>query len=123
MRKLRQNVDVPLSKVTHDIDQIKKEYSFYKGTALVKALKKNNFDAYYVENKCEAAKLLHQLILNDSIIGVGDSHSFYELDMESDLKTRGCKLIPNVAALNLHSYNSEEYGYVKAPTRAQARDI
>lgn len=40
MRKLRQNVDVPLSKVTHDIDQIKKEYSFYKGTALVKALKK-----------------------------------------------------------------------------------
>ena len=27
MRKLRQNVDVPLSKVTHDIDQIKKEYS------------------------------------------------------------------------------------------------
>ena len=40
MRKLRQNVDVPLSTVTHDIDQIKKEYSFYKGTALVKALKK-----------------------------------------------------------------------------------
>ena len=43
--------------------------------------------------------------------------------MESELKTRGCKLIPNVAALNLHSYNSDEYGYVKAPTREQARDI
>ena len=51
MRKLRQNVDVPLSAVTHDINQIKKEYSFYKGSAIVKALKKNFFDAYYVENK------------------------------------------------------------------------
>ena len=62
MRRLRQNVDVPLSAVTHDINQIKKEYSFYKGSAIVKALKKNFFDAYYVENKSEAAKLLHQLI-------------------------------------------------------------
>ncbi len=41
MRRLRQNVDVPLSAVTHDINQIKKEYSFYKGSAIVKALKKN----------------------------------------------------------------------------------
>lgn len=123
MRRLRQNVDVPLSAVTHDINQIKKEYSFYKGSAIVKALKKNFFDAYYVENKSEAAKLLHQLIPDNSVIGVGDSHSFYELDMESELKTRGRKLIPNVAALNLHSYNSDEYGYVKAPTREQARDI
>lgn len=51
MRRLRQNVDVPLSAVTHDINQIKKEYSFYKGSAIVKALKKNFFDAYYVEKQ------------------------------------------------------------------------
>ena len=66
---------------------------------------------------------MNKLISDGSIIGVGDSHSFYELEMEEDLKNRGCRLIPNIAALNLHSYNSAEYGYIKAPTREQARDI
>lgn len=123
MRKLRQEVDVPLSAVTHDIEQIKKDYYRYKGEALVKALEKNFFTAYYVETKVEAARLMDTLIEDGSIIGVGDSHSFYELGMEEELKTRGCRLIPNVAALNLHGYNSADYGYVKAKTRDQARDI
>ena len=123
MRKLRQEVDVPLSAVTHDIDEIRREYYRYKGEALVKKLKKNFFEAYYVENRDEAARLMDTLIPDGSIIGVGDSHSFYELQMEEELKERGCRLIPNVAALNLHGYNSREYGYVKAPTREAARDI
>ena len=123
MRKLRQEVDVPLSAVTHDIKQIKRDFYKAKGEALVKALKKNFFEAYYVETKEEAARLVDGLIEDGSIIGVGDSHSFYELGMEQELKDRGCRLIPNVAALNLHSYNSAEDGYVKAPTREQARDI
>lgn len=123
MRKLRQEVNVPLSAVTHDVGAIKKQYARYKGEALVKALEKNRFTAYYVESTQEAAAQLHALIPDGSIIGVGDSHSFYQLDMEAALLARGCRLIPNVAALNLHSYNSREYGYVKAPTREQARDI
>lgn len=123
MRPLRQPVDVSLSAVTHDTDEIKRIFYRYKGEALVKALKKNFFEAYYVESKTEAAQLLHSMIEDGSIIGVGDSHSFYQLDMERDLKARGCRLIPNVTALNLHSYNSAEYGYVKAPSREQARDI
>lgn len=123
MMELRQNVDVSLEAVTHDIVRIKKEFFKYKGEALVKALKKNHFEAYYAENKEEAAILVNTLIPDGSIIGVGDSHSFYQLNMEKTLKMRGCKLIPNTAALNLHSYNSDEYGYVKAPTREQARDI
>ena len=116
MRKLRQEVNVSISTVTHDVKEIKKEYYRYKGEALVKALKKNRFDAYYAETKEEAVQLFH-------VIGVGDSHSFYELGMEDELKKRDCRLIPNTAALNLHSYNSDEYGYVKAPTREAARDI
>lgn len=123
MRKLRQEVNVSLESVTHDIDVIKKEFYRHKGNALVKALEKNHFDAYYVENKEAAADLVDQLIPDESVIGVGDSHSFYQLNMEKRLKERGCRLIPNTAALNLHSYNSDEYGYVKAPTREQARDI
>lgn len=123
MRKLRQEVDVSISTVTHDIDAIKREFYRYKGEALVKALKKNFFDAYYVESCDEAKELLHSLIPDGSIIGVGDSHSFYQLDMEDSLKARGCRLIPNTAALNLHGYNSPDYGYVKAPTRDQAREI
>lgn len=123
MRKLRQEVDVPISTVTHDVEAIKREFYRYKGEALVKVLKKNSFDAYYVESCGDAAELLHSLIPDGSIIGVGDSHSFYQLDMEDSLKERGCRLIPNTAALNLHGYNSPDYGYVKAPTRDQAREI
>lgn len=123
MRKMRQEVNVPLSAVTHDAEEIKREYYRYKGEALVKKLKKNYFEAYYTETKEEAASLLSTLIPDGSIIGVGDSHSFYQLNMEEELKARSCRLIPNVAALNLHGYNSSEYGYVKAPTREKARDI
>jgi L-lactate utilization protein LutB len=123
MRKMKQEIDVPLSLVTHDVAAIKKEYYRYKGEAAVKALKKNRFEAYYAQDKKEASELISKLIADGSIIGVGDSHSFYQLEMEEELKGRGCRLIPNVAALNLHSYNSAEYGYVKAPTREQARDI
>ena len=123
MRKLRQEVNVPISTVTHDVSEIKKEYYRNKGEALVKTLKKNRFDAYYTETKEEAIQLLNILIPDGSVIGVGDSHSFYELHMENKLKERGCRLIPNTAALNLHSYKSDEYGYVKAPTREAARDI
>lgn len=123
MRKLRQCVDVPLSSVTHDVDEIKKMYYKYRGEALVKALKKNRFDAYYAEDADTARMILLNLIPDESIIGVGDSHSVYQLDMEASLKEKGCRMIPNTAALNLHSYNSAEYGYVKAPTREQARDI
>lgn len=123
MRKLRQEVNVSLDAVTHDTVQIKEEFYSQRGSAIVKALKKNHFDAYYAESKEAAAELLQELIPDHSIIGVGDSHTFYELGIEDDLKAKDCKLIPNVAALNLHSYNSSEYGYVKAPTREQARDI
>ena len=123
MRKLRQEVNVSLESVTHDVNAIKKEFYKAKGEALVKVLEKNYFEAYYAETKEEAAKLLEKMIPAESIIGVGDSHTFYQLDMEKKLKEKGCKLIPNTAALNLHSYNSKEYGYVKAPTREQARDI
>lgn len=55
MRKLRQPVDASLSAVTHNIDEIKRTFNKYKGEALVKALKKNFFEAYYVESKEEAA--------------------------------------------------------------------
>lgn len=123
MRKLRQEVDVPLSAVTHDTEQIRKAFYRYKGEALVKVLKKNLFEAYYAENKEEAARLVNALIPDESIVGVGDSHSVYQLDIEQQLKRRGCRLIPNIAALNLHGYHSDAYGYVKAPTREQARDI
>lgn len=123
MRKLRQEIDVSLENVTYDVEEIRRTFNRKKGEALVKALKKNFFDAYYVEDRAEAVELLDSFIDDGSIIGVGDSHSFYQLDMEKRLKARGCRLIPNTAALNVHNYNSEEYGYVRGLTRDQARDI
>ena len=123
MRKLRKEIDISLENVTYDVEEIKRTFHRKKGEALVKALKKNFFDAYYVENKEQAAELVDSFIADGSIIGVGDSHSFYQLGMEERLKARGCRLIPNTAALNVHNYNSDEYGYVKGLTRDEARDL
>ena len=65
MRKLRQEVNVPISTVTHDVSEIKKEYYRNKGEALVKALKKNRFYAYYTEKKEESIQLLNILIQDE----------------------------------------------------------
>lgn len=122
----RPELEVSIKNATHDVNRIKKEFNRRRGENLVKQLEKKRYNAYYVENKDEAAKLVYDLIPTDSIIGVGDSHSFYSLDLEDDLKSKNCKLIPNVAALNLHGYelaNGESFGYIKAPTREEARDI
>lgn len=43
MRKLRQEVDVPLSAVTHDIDEIRREYYRYKGGGTGKETEKELF--------------------------------------------------------------------------------
>ncbi len=122
----RPELEVSIKKAKRDEVRVKKEFNRVRGENLVKQLEKKLYNAYYCDDKEAAAKLVYDLIPKDSIIGVGDSHSFYSLEMEDDLKAKNCKLIPNVAALNLHGYelpNGEDFGYVKAPTREAARDI
>ncbi|MEE0740854.1 MAG: lactate utilization protein [Emergencia sp.] len=108
----------------YDVAAIKRKFWRSKGENAVKALKKNGFDAYYAEDCEAAAVLLLSLIPEGALIGLGDSHTVYALDLEAGLSEKGCQVIPNVAALNLHGYNSTaEYGYIKAPSREEARQL
>ena len=107
-----------------DVESIKKRFYASKGENAVKNLKKNGFEAYYAEDKAQAAKLLLSLIPDDSLVGVGDSHTIYALDLDDALDAKHCRKIPNIAALNLHRYYScDEKRYKKAPTREEARTI
>lgn len=113
-----------ITDAAYDTEAIKKKFYRSKGENAVKRLQKNGFEAYYAEDRAEAAQVLLSLIPDNAVIGVGDSHSVYALDLDDALAEKGCRPIPNIAALNLHSYESEaEYGYIKAPTREKAREI
>ncbi len=107
----------------YDVAEIKRKFYRSKGENAVKRLEKNGFSAYYADDKAKAAEILIGLIPDDSVIGVGDSHTLFALDLDDALEEKRCKPIPNIAALNLHGYHSESYGYIKAPTREEAREI
>ena len=115
--------DFKIKDAAYDVEAIRKEFYRGKGLNAVKRLEKNGFSAYYAEDCSEAGKILLSLIPDNSTIGVGDSHTVYALDLDDELRRKGCTAIPNIAALNLHSYRSESYGYIKAPTREEARAI
>lgn len=121
---MKDNHQVLMKDAAYDVEAIKKQFYASKGENAVKRLRKNGFEAYYVETRQDAADLLLSLIPDRTLVGVGDSHTVYALDLDEALEAKGCKAIPNIAALNLHSYNSEaDYGYIKAPTREEARAL
>ncbi len=124
MNDMKHNHRVLIKDAAYDVDAIKKKFYASKGENAVKRLQKNGFRAYYVETRREAANLLLTLIPDQALVGVGDSHTVYALDLDEALEAKGCRAIPNIAALNLHSYNSQaDYGYIKAPTREEARKL
>lgn len=104
-------------------EQIRRTFFDTKGEAAVRKLEKNGFKAVYFPTLAEAKEHLLSLIPDGSIVGVGDSHTVYAMDLDEDMERKGCYAIPNIAALNLHSYRSESYGYIKAPSREEARKI
>lgn len=116
------NEKIRMRDMAHDVEAIRNTFYSTKGRNAVKQLKKNGFEAYYTDNRQDAAKLLISLIPDQSLIGVGDSHTVFALDVDDALEEKGCTLVFNKEALNLHRYNStEEKGYIKAPTREEAR--
>ena len=113
-----------ISEAAYDTNKIRRKFYETKATNLVKKLKKNFFEAYYTESKEDAARLLLSLIPDDSTIGVGDSHTVFALNLDDALEEKNCKAITHIAALNVHAYeSSEDLGYIKAPTKKEARKI
>lgn len=113
-----------LSEAAHDAGEIRRKLYEGKARNLVHRLKKNFFDAYY-EPTCEdAAKRLLSLIPDGAVVGAGDSHTVFALELDDELERKGCRVIPHIAALNIHAYESGgDYGYVKAQTKEEARRL
>ena len=91
-----------LQSANEHADSLRKVYYRTKGDIVVRNLKKNGFDAYYAEDRGEAADLLFQLIPSQSTIGCGDSHTLFDLQIEDRLRVeKKCDLISHRCALNV----------------------
>lgn len=75
-----------------DIEKVRKEYYKTKSEKLIKALKKRNMEAFYVENKAEAKKKVLELIPEKSSIGWGGSMTLNEIDIFKELRKGDFKL-------------------------------
>lgn len=75
-----------------EIEKVRKEYYKTKSEKLIKALKKRNMEAFYVENKAEAKKKVLELIPEKSSIGWGGSMTLNEIDIFKELRKGDFKL-------------------------------
>lgn len=114
---------VRIRDAAHDVADIQRRFYASKGAAAVRSLKKNGFDAHYAASREEAAALLLSLVPDGSMVGVGDSHTIYALDLDEKLAAKGCRAIPGMAALTGTSYDCNPPGHYRAPTRDKARQI
>lgn len=80
------------------MEEIQRRFYASKGAAAVRSLEKNGFAAHYAASRAEAAALLLSLIPDGAVVGVGDSHTIYALDLDEKLAAKGCQAIPSMAA-------------------------
>ena len=113
----------PLTSAMHDVSEIKKEYGRQQGIRAVENLKKNFFNAVYADNIDEARSVILDLISDGAVIGCGDSHTLFALNLDPELGEKGCTVIPHTHALNVHSQESPDWGYVKQGTREDMLEI
>ena len=114
---------VRLRDSAHDVEEIQRRFYASKGAAAVRSLEKNGFTAHYAASRGEAAALLLSLIPDGAVVGVGDSHTIYALDLDEKLAAKGCQAIPSMAALTGTSYDCNPPGHYRAPTREEAGRI
>ncbi len=124
MRKELKDKLPELRSMAFDRNDIKADYYRTKGNVVVENLKKNNFDAYYAETLDAAADLLYDLIPDDSMVGCGDSHTLFALDMEDRLKNeKNCTVIPHLCAMNKTAYFSSDEGYCRLGSKEDMKEI
>ena len=87
---------LPLQAVTHDVREIRGEYYRKKAETAIKNLKKNQFEAHYAASLTGAEALLLDLIPDGGVIGCGDSHTLFAMDLEKRLSEKGCTVIPHI---------------------------
>ena len=112
-----------LNEEEHDRSRIRNKYFKQKGTAAVKNLKKNNFEAYYCDSVEETGKLTLSLIPDNGIIGCGDSHTIFALGLDKELEKKNCVAIPHTCAVNNYAMENNSPGWNIVGSKQEMRDI
>lgn len=89
----------------------------------VKNLIKNNFSAHYCDSITEAKKLILDLIPDNGIIGCGDSHTVFALELDEDLEKKNCVAIPHTCAVNNYALEHNSPGFKVIGSKEEMRDI
>lgn len=113
----------PLKDEDYDRGSIKKKYFRQKCKTAVKNLSKNHFTSHFCEDLEEAKKTLLGLIPENGIIGCGDSHTIFALDLEEDLKERNCITIPHSCAVNHVAMENNCPGYKILGDKELTREV
>jgi hypothetical protein len=95
---------------------IRKAYLRQECKIAVDHLAKNNFSAHYCDSVEEARNLVLSLIPDDGIVGCGDSHTIFALELDEELEKKNCVAIPHTCAVNCP-------GYKVVGTKEEMRDI
>ena len=102
---------------------IKKDYFRQQCKITAKNLIKNNFKAHYCDSITEAGKLVLDLIPDDGIVGCGDSHTIFALDLDDELEKKNCVVIPHTCAVNNHAFEHKTPGFKIIGNRKETREI
>ena len=112
-----------LSSQDFNRDRIRREYLAQQAKTAVKNLTKNNFTAHYGETDQKARQILLDLIPESAVIGCGDSHTLFSLDLEESLEEKGCTVIPHTCAVNSNVFDDGTPGYRILGDKQLTREI
>lgn len=113
----------PLSLENHDSDAIRKKYYAQQARIVVKNLSRNNFSAHYCDSVVEARELVLSLIPTSSVIGCGDSHTIFALELDQGLEEKSCTVIAHTCAVNGNAYDHNAPGFKILGDRQQTKEI
>jgi len=123
MRNLH-NFNYPkLSEEDCDRDAIRKDYMRQQCRIAVKNLEKNNFEAHYCDSVAEAKDLVLSMIPDDGVIGFGDSHTVFALELDEDLEKKNCVSIPHTCAVNNYVMEHNSPGWKIIGNKEEMREI
>jgi hypothetical protein len=102
---------------------IRKNYMRQNCKIAVKNLINNNFEAHYCDSIEEARSLVLSLIPDNGIIGFGDSHTIFALELDQELEKKNCVAIPHTCAVNKYAMEHNSPGFNIIGDKKEMRDI
>jgi hypothetical protein len=106
-----------------DRNSIRKDYIRQECRIAVNNLIKNNFAAYYCDTIAEAKNLVLSLIPDNGIIGCGDSHTVFALELDEALEKKNCVAIPHTCAVNNYAFEHNTPGFKIIGSKEEMREI